>query len=187
MESTVFYGQNAQDQVDAIAGAPASVGLFKFYTTTAIAAAVPGTASVPILLNPANSGVVARIQAVRFGVVAGTVIAGCLLYGVYDTPTLSGLTAGPASVNGFVGRGNTTPLLWYRLATCPAPVIVFPNGISAGGALAAGPLFTMRDDVNGAIAIPPGWAFWPFLANAAVALTALVSVDVLQTPMLDTY
>jgi hypothetical protein len=100
---------------------------------------------------------------------------------------LSGLTAGPAIINGFFGRGNTTPLLWYRLATTTAPVVVFPSGISAGGALAAGPLFPMRDNVNGAIVIPPGVAFWPFLANAAVALTALVSVEYVQTPMLDTY
>lgn len=187
MDSTFYYGANAQDQVDAVTGAPDNVGLFRFYTTVAIAAAAPGTSSVPILFNPANSGVVARIQTVRIGAVAGTVIAGCLLYGVYDTPTLSGLTAGPAYVNAFHGRGNTSPLLWYRLATCPTPTIVFPNGISAGGAYAAGPLFTMRDDVNGAIVIPPGVAFWPFLANAAVAMTALVSVDVLQTPMLSTY
>jgi hypothetical protein len=40
----------------------------------------------------------------------------------------------------------------------------------------------MRDDVNGMIVLPPGASFWPYLSNAALAMTALITVDVIQTP-----
>lgn len=188
MESSLYYGQNMIDGVDVVAGAPDNSGTFIFYTDSAIAAAEPSTSSVPLLYNPPASGVVARIMQVKYGAVAGTVIAGCLRYGLQASPTLSGLTAGPDAINGFFGRGNTTPLLWYKVATIgAAPSLVFANGISSGGAYAAGPLFTMVDNVNGSIVVPPGAAFWPFLAKNSVAMTALVTVFVVQTPMLATY
>lgn len=188
MDSTVFYGINQAQAVDVVTGAASPSGLFKFYTTTAIAAAESSTSSVPVLYNPAASGVVARVQAVRFGAVAGTVIAGCLLYGVQESPGLSVLTEGPDPINCFIGRGQECVLKWYTVATiAAAPTIIFPNGISAGGAYAAGPLFTMYDPVGGSIVLPPDTAFWPYLAKNAVAMTALITVDVVQSPMLDSF
>ena len=188
MDATFYQGPSLVTELDAVTGAAAPTAALKFFTTTAVAAAVAGTASVPILYNPPGSGVVARIMAVRFGAVAGTVIAGNLVYGWLFNPTLTGLTAGPNPVNGFLGRGNSTPLLWYTTATsAAAPNVMGTAGISAGGAYAAGPLFQMFDPVNGFIVLPPNTAFWPYLANAAVAMTALITVDVIQTPMLTNY
>ena len=188
MDSTVFYGQTLLGESDVVTGAVSPNGLFKCYTTAAVAGAIASTSSVPLLYNPPTSGVVLRILTVRYGVVAGTVIAGSILYGLQSSPTLSVLTAGPTPINMFAGRGSSFQGLWYTTATIgAAPSIVFPNGISAGGALGAGPLFNMIDTVNGAIVLPPGTAFWPYLSNAALALTALISVDVVQTPFLNTY
>lgn len=42
----------------------------------------------------------------------------------------------------------------------------------------------MVDNVDGAIVLPPGALFYPYLSNAALAMTALITVDVLQTPFL---
>ena len=188
MDATIYQGPSLVTEVDAVTGAAAPIGAFKFFTTTAIAAAVPGTTSVPILYNPPQSQVVARIMTVRFGVVGGTVVAGNIVYGWLFNPTLTGLTAGPNPVNGFLGRGNSTPLLWYTAATsAAAPNSMGTNGISSGGALAAGAMYQLEDNVNGMIVIPPGTAWWPFLANAAEALTALITVDVIQTPFLTNY
>jgi hypothetical protein len=190
-DSSYFQGPVSGSQTDAVtvvSGSSGSVGLFKCYTTTAVAGAIAGTSSVPLLYNPPGSGVVLRIMAVRFGAVAGTVIAACITYGVQSSPVLTVLTAGPTPINCFIGRGATFAGNWYTTATIgAAPTILFPNGISAGGAYAAGPLFTMMDPVNGSIVIPPACAFWPYLSNAALAMTALITVDVLQTPFLAGY
>ena len=190
-DGTIFYGPTQGVQSDAVTvlgGSAGSTGYFKCYTTTAVAGAIASTASVPLLYNPAGSGVVLRIMKTSYGAVAGTVIAACITYGVQSSPVLTVLTAGPTPINTFIGRGATFAGLWYTTATIgAAPTILFPNGISAGGAYAAGPLFTMVDNVNGAIVIPPACAFWPYLSNAALAMTALVTVDVLQTPFLAGY
>ncbi len=187
-DSTFFYGPTLSTETDAVTGAPANTGYFKFYTTVAVAGAVAVVGSVPVLLNPVNSGVVARIMGVRFGAVAGTVIAASILYGVSGVITFSSTANGPTPINTFIGRGAACALSWFTTATASAaPTILFPNGISAGGAYAAGPLFTMRDDVNGSIVLPPGASFWPYLSNAALAMTALITVDVIQSPFLPTY
>ena len=185
MDGSFFYGASQSQQVDMVTGAPQSSGLFKCYTTTAVAGAVVGTTSAPALYNPVNSGVVLRIMRVRYGAVAGTVIAGAITQGVIAAPTISGLTLGPTPFNGFVGRGQSWLGAWYTGITVGvAAAILFPAGISAGGAYAAGPLFTMVDNVDGAIVLPPGALFYPYLSNAALAMTALITVDVLQTPFL---
>ena len=191
MDGSYFQGQvsgTQQDAVTVVSGASGSVGLFKCYTTSAVAGAVIGTTTAPALYNPPASCVVLRIMAVRLGAVAGTVIAACHTYGVIAAPVLSGLTAGPTPINCFIGRGATFQGAWYTGITVgAAATILFPSGISAGGALAAGPLFTMMDPVNGSIVLPPGAIFYPWVSNAAIALTALITVDVMQTPMLVGY
>ena len=60
-DSTYFYGPTLATETDAVTGAPANTGYFKFYTTTAVAGAIATTASVPVLYNPAASGVVAPV------------------------------------------------------------------------------------------------------------------------------
>jgi hypothetical protein len=189
MDATFYQGTSLVTETDAVTpGAnPSSgiVGAFRCYTSAAIAAAAVGVTSAPALYNPPNSGVVLRVQAIRLGVVGGTVIAGTLGYAYQNQPVLSGLTAGPAPLSTFLTRGAPFQGLWYSALTlAAAPTFIGSNGLSAGGALAAGPLFSLMDPVNGFIVIPPGVIFLPFVANAAVALTALVTLDVIQTPML---
>jgi len=58
------------------------------------------------------------------------------------------------------------------------------SGVSAGGALAAGPLMTMVDKfANGKLIIPPGVAFFAYISNAALALTAVVTVIGVEEPI----
>jgi hypothetical protein len=152
----------------------------RFYTSSAIAAAAAGTASVPVLYNPAGSGIYARIVAIRLGVVSGTVVAGCLEYGYAASPSFSGVTTGPSPVAGYLGNDASTPLLWYVAATAgAAPTSIGPSGLNAGGALGAGPLFELIDHPDGLV-LPPGAAFWPLLANTSLGLSALVTLDIYQ-------
>ena len=195
MESTYAYGATRDGSFDLVCGAPAWCGSFKFYLTAGIAAAtVPVATSVPVLWNPATASVVGttlaplvtlRIMAVRIGVVSGTLAAGNFQYGIATGVTFSGTaTTGSASFNTFVGRGAATSAGWYTTATSTKAPSCFTAGFSAAGDKAAGALFTLTDYVNGAIVLPPGAAFWPLLGNAAGTpnLTALVTVDVIQTP-----
>lgn len=198
--TTLRHGVSKQGLVDAVCGAPAYTGSFKFYLTAGLPAdTVPTTAAVPVLYNPGVRTVVAaawfplvtlRIMRVSIGVVSGTLAAGSLQYGLAEGVTFAGTdTAGGASFNTFCGRGAATSALWYTQATASVAPSCFPSGLTAGGDLAAGVLFNLTDAIGGAITLPPGAAFWPLLGNDAGApnLTALVTVDVIQTPMLDTY
>jgi hypothetical protein len=152
----------------------------RFFTSSAIAAAPANASSVPVLYNPAGSGIFARIVAVRLGIVSGTVVAGCLEYGFAASPSFSGITAGPSAVCDFLGNDASTPLLWYIVATAgAAPTVIGPAGPNAGGALAAGPLYELTDHPDGLV-LPPGAAFWPLLSNTSLGLSALVSLDVFQ-------
>ena len=191
-DGTLYYGGGKDGMGDFVCGAPPSCGSFKFYLTTGIASAQAAVSSVPVLYNtPPVVGslqvpVVLRIMAVRIGVVSGTVVAGDILYGVASAVTFSSTTPGPAGINTFIGRGASTLAGWFTVATASAaPTILPTTGLSAGGNLAAGALMNLTDFVNGSIVLPPGASFWPFIANgaAAPALTALVTVDVIQTPM----
>jgi hypothetical protein len=154
-------------------------GRLLFFTRSGIAIAAPVAASVPVLVNPSGSGVIARIRAVRLGVISGTVVAGSIMYG-YAATTFSGVTAGPAPVSPYLGNDVTTPLLWYTAATAAAaPVTLGPSGFNAGGALAAGPLYRLEDEPD--IVLLPGFAFWPLLGNTSLGLSALVALDVFQS------
>ena len=189
MDATFYQGTSLVGETDAVTpgqNANANVtGAYKCFITAAATAAAVATTSAPALFNPSNTGVVLRIQAVRLGVVGGTVIAGDLGYAYQLNPVLSGLTLGPAPLGTFLGRGAQFAGLWYSALTlAAAPTFMGTNGISSGGALAAGPLFQMYDPIGGFIALPPGSIFFPFVANGAEALTAFVTLDVIQTPML---
>lgn len=201
MEATALWGVSKQGQIDAVAGAPAYFGHFKAYLLVGIGAiAAPTTVSVPVLYNPGVPTVVSaawfplvslRIMAVRVGVVSGTLAAGGIQYGlakgVTFAPTPSGADA--AIVNTFFGRGAATSAKFYTAATASVAPSCFPSGLDAGGNLAAGVLFNLTDRLEGGIDLPPGAAFWPFLATGAGSpnLTALVTVDFIQTIMLENY
>jgi hypothetical protein len=183
---------------------PAWAGTFKFYLTAGIAIATASTSSVPVLYNPAVPTVVGglwaplvtlRIMAVRIGMTVGTsMVAGTVRYGVAQGTTFtSTATTNSGSVNTFVGRGAATPGGWYTTATASAaPTILFPANFNAGGAVGAGKgvVFTMIDPIGGSIVLPPGGSFWPFISAGAgtpPTFTAMVSVDVVQTPYLSGY
>jgi hypothetical protein len=200
MVATQRWGVSTQGRIDVVAGAPAYFGSFKAYLLAGIGAiAAPTTASVPVLYNPGVPTVVnaawfplvaLRITAVHIGVVSGTLAAGGIQYGLAEGVTITGgLTTDAAIFNTFFGRGALTSAKFYTTATASVAPTCFPSGLSAGGDLAAGVLFNLTDKLGGGIDLPPGAAFWPFLATDAGSpnLTALVTVDFIQTPMLGNY
>lgn len=150
------------------------------------------TTPVMMLWNPLGSGVNLRIQEVRIGVVSGTVIAAHLAYGYLLNAGSSIGTANPVvshtlvpAQNALIGGGRASQI---RFAPATATLIAAPqygwtNGLSSGGALAAGPLFPLVDKVDGKIVVPPGVAFFPFLSNGAMALTASVVVIATEEPV----
>ncbi len=196
-DAATLWGHGKDGQVDFVCGAPPWCGSFKFYTTTAIACAQASTSSVPVLNNPAVPTVVGtvyaplvvlRIMAVRIGLTVGSsMVIGNILYGIDSGAiTFSGVTAGPAAINTFIGRGAATPGLWYTTATASAaPTKLFPSNCNAGGNVGSGNgvTFDMIDNINGGIVLPPGASFWPLIArgNPAPTFTALITVDVMQT------
>ncbi len=184
MDSQVFYGPRAASELDAITGVKTGIAGFRFYNTSAVAYAAAGTSTVPVLYNPVNSGVVARIMCVRIGSVAGTVVQGALGYGWAVNATLTSVTAGPNPIPAYLGGIQAAcGLLWYTTATSGAAPTFMPMGVNTGGAYAAGPTFPIRDDINGFLVLAPGSAFYPIVSINAVAMTALCAVDVIQTAL----
>lgn len=200
MVATQRWGGAKDARIDVVTGAPAYFGHFKAYLTAGIAAdTVPTTASVPVLYNPGvptvvNAAwfplVVLRIMRVSIGVVSGVVAAGSLQYGIAKGVTFTGTAETDASIfNSFFGRGAATSAKFYTAGTASIAPSCEPSGLAAGGDLAAGVLFPLTDIIEGGITLPPGAAFWPLLGNDAGApnLTALVTVDFIQTPMFSHY
>jgi hypothetical protein len=204
MQSTYFYGPGRDGGTDYVTAAPAWAGTFKFYLTAGIAIATASTSSVPVLYNPAVPTVVGtvwaplvtlRIMAVRIGITVGSsMVVGTVRYGLANGTTFSSTaTTNSGSVNTFVGRGAATPAGWYTTATASAaPTIDFPANFNAGGSVGSGKgvVFTMIDNIGGSIVLPPGGSFWPFLSTGAgtpPTFTAMVTVDVVQTPYLASY
>ena len=191
MDGSVYYGANkagAQDAVTIAGGSSGMTGTFKCYTTTAIAGAAAGANSVPILYNPAGSGVVLRILRVSFGAVAGTVIAACITYGVQSSPVLTVLTP-------WTGANQHLHRTWSYLrrqlvhgrhdrSGAHDPL---PQRNLGGRSLRGGPLVHDGGQRGRHHRHPAGCAFWPYISNAALAMTALVTVDVLQTPWVSGY
>ena len=146
-----------------------------------------------MIWNPSGSGVNLRIQEVRVGAVSGTVILSHLCYGILlgagnaigtGAPIVSYTAATP--VNCLLVGGKASQMIFApaTVTVTTAPTYLMPSGINAGGAFAAGPLFPMIDAVNGKIVIPPGVAFFAFMSNGAMALTAAVSVIATEEPIL---
>jgi len=188
MDGTFLYGQTLSTEQDAITPAAGNalngkVGGFTFYNTTAVALAVGGTSSVPVLYNPVNSNYNCRIMAVRYGVTAGTWAQGTVGYGITPNAVLSSLTAGPAAMPAYVGGVQLAcPFLWYTTCTSgAAPTYFRASGINTGGAAAAGPMFNATDYINGFVVLAPGTAFYPAVSLNAVATTVTVYVDVIAT------
>jgi len=171
---------------------------YGFYYNTAAAGvtgAVAGTASAPMLWNPSDSDVRLRIIKVRWGGISGTVIAAHIAYGWLAAAGAQIGTAQPivsytkvAPVNAVLGAGRASKINFApaTLLLTAAPAYLMPVGISSPGAYAAGPLFTMVDNVDGCIVVNPGNAFFPYIANAAIALVASVSVFALEIPISQT-
>jgi hypothetical protein len=148
---------------------------------------------VMMLWNPSDSGVNLRINEVRIGAVSGTVILAHLAYGILLNAGAQIGTAAPVvsftagtPVNGLVGAGRPSRIRFAPATTslAVAPTYMMPSGFSSGGALAAGPLNFLIDKIEGKIVIPPGVAFFAFLSNGAMALTAAVSVIATEEPVL---
>jgi hypothetical protein len=158
-----------------------------WYKTAAagIAAAVAGANSAPFIWNPSNSNVRLRILEIRYGAVSGTVILGHIAYGILSGAGAQFGTAQPivsytagAAVNANFNKGLASVMNFCPLTTTMTvgPAYFIPNGLSSGGALAAGPVYSLIDKVEGRIIINPGDAFFPYISNAALALVAAVAV-----------
>jgi len=171
---------------------------YGFYYNTAaagVAAAAAGTASAPMLWNPSDSDVRLKIIKIRYGSVSGTVIVGHVAYGILlaagaqigTAQPIVSYTAGTA-VNAVPGAGRVSKIKFapLTLLLTAAPTYLMPNGLSSGGALAAGPLYKLEDYLDGGLIINPGVAFFPYISNAALALTAAVSVFALEIPISQT-
>jgi hypothetical protein len=171
---------------------------YGFYYNTAAAGvlgAVASTTSAPMLWNPSDSDVRLKILRIRYGSVSGTVILGHIAYGLLLTAGAQIGTAQPVvsytagtPVNAVPGAGRVSKIKFapLTLTLTAAPTYFMPNGLSSGGALAAGPLYKLDDDVSGGLVINPGIAFFPYISNAALALTAAVSVFALEIPISQT-
>ena len=161
--------------------------------STGVLAKAADTSPVMMLWNPAGSGVNLRIQRLMIGAVSGTVILSSLGWGVIKNagsqvgtaaPVVSLTTAAPT--NRFIGGNGKASLINFAPATVSvtnAPTFVESWGLSAGGAFAAGPLFALDLNIAGQIVIAPGTAFFPFLSNGAMALTAVVTVFATEEPV----
>ena len=150
------------------------------------------TSPVMMIWNPAGSGVNLRIHEVRIGAVSGTVILAHLAYGILlnagaqvgtAQPIVSATFVNP--INSLIGAGRASQVKFApaTVSLTAAPTYMLPSGFSSGGALAAGPLNVLIDRVEGKIVIPPGVAFFAYLSNGAMALTAAVSVFATEEPV----
>lgn len=189
MDAQVLLGMPANSVKDAIAE-----GMGFVYSTAAagVTGAAAGVNSVPMLWNPADSGVRLRILEVKVGGISGTVIAAHVAYGILLKAGSAIGTAAPvvsltevAGVNLMPGAGNVSRIRFApaTVTLIAAPTYWMPNGFNAGGAHAAGPLFPLIDKVDGKIVIPPGVAFFPYISNAAIALVAAVAVLAIEEPI----
>jgi hypothetical protein len=160
---------------------------------TGVTGAVAGTASAPMIWNPSDSGKILIPLLITYGAISGTVIAAHVGFAYKlncgasigtGAPVVS--YTGVAPLNALVGHGQASKMN-FAPATCSltgAPVYGGNLGLSAGGALAAGPLFQMIADLtDGLLAFKPGTAFFPYVSNAAIALVASVTVIGIEIPV----
>jgi len=158
-----------------------------------VVAAAASTSSPMMLWNPSDSGVNLRILEVRIGAVSGTVITSHLGYGFLTgagaqvgtaQPIVSATFANPVNLLISGGKASRVKFAPATVSLTAAPTYLMTSGMSAGGALAAGPVFELVDFFqNGKIIVPPGVAFFAFVSNAAMALTASIAVIGVEEPI----
>jgi hypothetical protein len=174
------------------AGLPAGVtdaltaGQCFWYNTLlgGVTGAAVTTNNLPCIWNPSDSNRMLHILQINYGVVSGTVIAAHIAYGYLLGAGAQKGTAQPiityanvVPVNAMPGAGVQSRINFSNatLTMTTGPAYLAPNGFSSGGALAAGALFSLVDEVWGKILVPPGVAFFPYVSNGAIALVASVS------------
>lgn len=200
MDGTIFTplpsDGKAINAVDAVVNGQLQGLCCGVYATPAAGETVAalGTATMPMLLNPANSGRVIRIMDVSLGVHSvTTLILGHLCYGFANfNPgggwTYSAGTPTAVGVNkGFLGsQAAIAPCgLWFvaGLTLNAAPTYFCPSGYSSPGAFAAGPMFPLKDWIGGAIALYPGEAFFPIASDNALTLVCSCRVLTSESPL----
>lgn len=168
--------------------------LFIYSTAaTGITPAAAGTSNAPMIWNPSDSGKVFVPLQVNYGGISGTVIVAHFAWGYKLNCGAQTGTAAPivsftavTPINCLLGSGKASKMN-FAAATCSLTgnVVYGGNvGVSAGGANAAGPLYTMRWDLHdGLLAFPPGTAFFPCISNGAIALVSSVTVIGAELPM----
>lgn len=136
-----------------------------FIVSTAVAGVAPGTAlstTPPMCLwNPNNSGKDLCIEATHLGYVSGTLGAGSVVYAqvaVQATAPTGGTELTPISTK--LGAVRGTGRAFQASTVVSTPTIVRPAYI-IGAFLATTALIPglLRDDVDGAIVVPPATAF----------------------------
>ena len=188
MEYTVGAGlpPNVTDAINA--------GQCFWYNTPAagVTGAAVTTTNKPVIWNPSDSNRMLHIIQINYGVVSGTVIAAHIAYGYllaagaqYGTGQPIVTFAGVTPVNAVAGAGVASRMNFAHttLTMTVGPAYMAPNGYSSGGALAGGMLYEIQDLVYGKIVVPPGVAFFPYVANGAIALVASVSTFGWEQPI----
>ena len=138
-----------------------------------------------MIWNPSDSNRRLHVIQVNFGYVSGAVAAQHIGWGIQlgvgaqlgtAQPVVSYTGANP--VNALLGGGVASHMR-FAPATCSltgGPSYAGTYGLSAGGAIGAGPLFPLIDWTWGKIVIPPGVAFFPGIFGGTLTCTASVAV-----------
>jgi hypothetical protein len=165
------------------------------YSTAAagVTLAAPSVNSAPMIWNPANSGKNLVLTKVALGYVSATSAAGYVEYAVLQNagsqtgtgaPVVSLTTVTPFNL--LVGSGNASVMRFAQstVTLANAPSATWPAGVSmvAQTATSTNAPWTMIDDIDGRIIIPPGNAFF-VVANAAVAMVAAIAIYGLELPV----
>ena len=149
-----------------------------------VTGAAATTNNLPCIWNPSDSNRMLHIIHINYGVVSGTVIAAHIAYGYVPNAGAQKGTGQPiltyanvVPVNAMHGAGVASRMNFSNATLTMTPNVTYlaPNGISSGGALGAGAMFPLVDEVWGKILVPPGVAFFPYISNGAIALVASVS------------
>ena len=177
------------DKTGALAVVQAAAALYEqgvrgkiFSAITAGSGVAPGTAlgtTTPFTLaNPYKSKVNLVVLSGGIGYVSGTLGAGTVVwaYGAESATAVTGTAITPVAAivgeSGAVGKAFTT-------ATVPATPVAVRNAFLLGAALATTALgpYIVRDNVEGAIIVPPGCSI-TLMGIAAAGSTPLVMFDV---------
>lgn len=168
------------------------------YSTPAAGAALvaPTTTNAPMIWNPSGSGKNLVIEKIALGYVGTTWAPGFVEYGVLTNAGSQIGTGAPvvsltqvAGVNRLIGGGNATVMRFAptTLVLIAAPTFLCPSGFSAVTGTAAAVLnpYTLVDNIDGGIIIPPGVAFF-VMANAAIAGVVATAIYGLELPIAPT-